>query len=206
MAASLDQPLRVVIVGTDPQVRLGLRALVEVTPDVEIVAEAADGNEAAAEARRSRADLVLLDSSRPRGGQSADIPQMSQLAGVGMLTWVDEADLMRTARPRQRPESGQLIRAVLDLARRRSLLNHHGEPERPGDPHAGNQCPPGGQCRALTPREREIMGLIAKGLSNRQIAERLVLSPKTVKNHICRIYQCIGVHERTEAVRRWREL
>lgn len=58
----------------------------------------------------------------------------------------------------------------------------------------------------LTPREREILGLIAEGLSNRQIAARLVISPKTVKNHIWNLYQRIGVHERGQAVSRWREL
>jgi ATP/maltotriose-dependent transcriptional regulator MalT len=61
-------------------------------------------------------------------------------------------------------------------------------------------------CRDLTRREREIMELIAAGLSNRQIADLLVVSQKTVKNHICRIYQCIGVHERSKAVSRWKEL
>jgi ATP/maltotriose-dependent transcriptional regulator MalT len=55
----------------------------------------------------------------------------------------------------------------------------------------------------LTPREREIMGLIAEGLSNRQIAAQLVISPKTVKNHIYSIYHRIGVHERGQAVNRW---
>ena len=61
-------------------------------------------------------------------------------------------------------------------------------------------------CRDLTRREREVMELIAAGLSNRQIADSLVVSQKTVKNHICRIYQSIGVHERSQAVSRWKEL
>lgn len=60
--------------------------------------------------------------------------------------------------------------------------------------------------RELTRREREIMALIAEGRSNRQIADLLVLSPKTVKNHICRIYQCLGVHDRNRAVQLWHTL
>lgn len=60
--------------------------------------------------------------------------------------------------------------------------------------------------QGLTPREIEIMDLIAEGLSNRQIAARLVISPKTVKNHICNIYQRIGIHERRQAISLWREL
>jgi DNA-binding CsgD family transcriptional regulator len=69
--------------------------------------------------------------------------------------------------------------------------------------NAGNDL---ASCRDLTRREREVMDLIAAGLSNRQIADLLVVSQKTVKNHICRIYQCIGIHERSQAVRRWKEL
>jgi DNA-binding NarL/FixJ family response regulator len=60
-------------------------------------------------------------------------------------------------------------------------------------------------CHDLTRREREVMELIAAGLSNREIADLLVVSQKTVKNHICRIYQRIGIHERSLAVRRWKE-
>jgi DNA-binding CsgD family transcriptional regulator len=76
----------------------------------------------------------------------------------------------------------------------------------------GDQTPSGSDgpgpsvSQGLTPREKEIMDLIAEGLSNRQIAERLVISPKTVKNHICNIYQRIGIHERRQAVSLWREL
>jgi DNA-binding NarL/FixJ family response regulator len=71
---------------------------------------------------------------------------------------------------------------------------------RADDHQAG--CHPG----SLRPREREIMGLIADGLSNRQIAARLVISDKTVKNHICSIYQRLGIKERGEAISRWRAL
>lgn len=58
----------------------------------------------------------------------------------------------------------------------------------------------------LTARETEIMRLIDMGLSNRQIAARLVISPKTVKNHICNIYQRLRIHDRTQALNRWREM
>jgi DNA-binding NarL/FixJ family response regulator len=58
---------------------------------------------------------------------------------------------------------------------------------------------------ALRPREREIMQFIAEGLSNRQIAARLVISEKTVKNHICSIYQRLGVHGRSQAISQWQD-
>jgi DNA-binding NarL/FixJ family response regulator len=58
----------------------------------------------------------------------------------------------------------------------------------------------------LTPREREVLGLIAAGLSNRQIAERLVISPRTVKNHVSNIYRHIDVSHRSQAMNAWRDL
>jgi DNA-binding NarL/FixJ family response regulator len=156
-----NQPLRVIIVGDDPDARQGLRALVEAAPNAEIVAEAATGTLAAEEVRDCQPDLLLFDVGLPR-----------MAAGL-----VGEASLLAIAR-----ESLQRAGAGTDPAAH----------QRPG--------------RALTRREREIMGLIAEGRSNRQIADLLVLSPKTVKNHICRIYQCMGVHDRDRAVRRWEAL
>jgi DNA-binding NarL/FixJ family response regulator len=75
----------------------------------------------------------------------------------------------------------------------------------PADCSAGGNGEVRAPGRDLTRREREVMALIAAGMSNRQIAGALVVSQKTVKNHICRIYQCLGVHERGAAVRFWQE-
>ncbi len=76
-------------------------------------------------------------------------------------------------------------------------------------PHqAGDPPTPAGRDRpqSLTPREREVLGLIAAGLSNRQIADLLVISPKTVKNHVSNIYKHIGVCRRSQAINAWRAL
>jgi ATP/maltotriose-dependent transcriptional regulator MalT len=121
-ALSQAQRVQLIISATDAAALLGLRELIEATPGLDIVAEAADGM---------------------AGGTN----------GTGVA-------------------NGNSLTAYRDLTR----------------------------------REREVMGLIAAGLSNRQIADELVVSQKTVKNHICRIYQCIGVHERSQAVSRWKEL
>lgn len=90
--------------------------------------------------------------------------------------------------------AGLVGEASLLAVARESLHRACTDTEPEDDQHRG---------RELTRREREIMGLIAEGRSNRQIADLLVLSPKTVKNHICRIYQCLGVHERDKAVQLW---
>ena len=153
--------VRVVVVGTDTSARRGLRALMEVAPGLDVVAEAADGEQAAEIVLKYRPDLLLL--------------------------------------------SGEAMRAAFDLA---------GQKPRPEAQDAlgpltcsprGNNGHGPGVFQDLTRREREVMGLIAAGLSNRQIADVLVVTQKTVKNHIYRIYQRIGVHDRSQAVSRWKE-
>jgi two-component system, NarL family, response regulator DevR len=103
-------------------------------------------------------------------------------------------------------EPSDLIQVVHDAARRNPYLAPPQTAVFPGRPHSVNGASLSHRDSELTPREREVMGLIAEGLSNRQIAARLVISEKTVKNHICSIYQRIGVEGRREAVSRWRQL
>jgi DNA-binding NarL/FixJ family response regulator len=159
-SAPQAERVRVVVVGTDTSARRGLRALMEVAPGLDVVAEAADGEQAAEIVLKHRPDLLLL--------------------------------------------SGEAMRAALDLAGQKPWPQAQDAPG-PFISPAGNNGHVLGVHQDLTRREREIMGLIAAGLSNRQIADVLVVTQKTVKNHICRIYQRIGVHERSQAVRRWNE-
>jgi DNA-binding NarL/FixJ family response regulator len=160
------QRLRAVIVGTDARARNGLRALLGVMPDVDVVAEAADGGEAAERVLQHHPDLLLLTGQTPLIEELEDLPQIAGLTQLVLLTWATS----------DRPGDG--------------AVNGHDAT----GPRAGH---------VLTPREREIMALLAAGLSNRQIADALVVSQKTVKNHIYRIYQRIGVHERSQAVSHW---
>jgi DNA-binding NarL/FixJ family response regulator len=167
--ASAAQRVRAVIVGTDARARRGLRALIEVMPDVDIVAEAADGRRAAEQVLKHHPDLLLLSGPTPLIKELRGIPQIAELTELALLTWTkaDEPGL------------------------RDSTSNGNGGGRRAG--------------QALTPREQEVMALLAAGLSNRQIADELVVSQKTVKNHIYRIYQRIGVHERSQAVSHWEQ-
>ncbi len=212
-AVSVTAQVRAIVADSNPVFRLGLRAALEHTAGIEIAAEAGQGEDAVALVRRHHPDVLLLDIRMPLPDGPATISYLSQLTRVVMLTSLDDADLvMGTAAAgasgcvmREELEHGELIQVVMDAARPRpisaapvpadaagSLLTH---PSRAVSGSIG-----------LRPREREIMGLIADGLSNRQIAARLVITEKTVKNHICSIYQRFGVGERSQAVRRWREL
>lgn len=211
--ASVTSQVRVIVADSNPVFRLGLRTALEHAAGIEIAAEAGQGEEAVALVRRHHPDVLLLDIRMPLPGGPATISHLSRITQVVMLTSLDDADLvMGTAAAgasscvmREELEHGELIQVVKDVARP--------GPISAGPAHAdavGSFLTDSGRAvsssMALRPREREIMGLIADGLSNRQIAARLVITEKTVKNHICSIYQRFGVTERSQAVSRWREL
>jgi len=117
------------------------------------------------------------------------------LTEVVMLDWTDDA---------RRLDPGRLIRVVLNAARRDPGASGRADPFLAGPLRARDPAERSHPV-ALRPREREIMQFIAEGLSNRQIAARLVISEKTVKNHICSIYQRLGVHGRSQAISQWRD-
>lgn len=210
---SVTSQVRAIVADSNPVFRLGLRAALEHAAGIEIAAEAANGEDAVALVRRHHPDVLLLDIRMPLPDGPATIPHLSQLTQVVMLTSVDDADLVMGAAAagasgcvmREELEQGELIRVVMDVARSRP------SPAGPAPAGAAGSLwtDPGravSGSTVLRPREREIMGLIADGLSNRQIAARLVITEKTVKNHICSIYQRFGVSDRSQAVSRWQEL
>lgn len=211
--ASATSQVRAIVADGNPVFRLGLRAALERAAGIEIAAEAGSGEDAVALVRRHHPDVLLLDSRMPLPGGPATIAQLSQLTQVVMLTSVDDADLVMGAAAagasgcviREELEHGELIQVVMDTARPQPVPAGHAAVDGAGPLRAGPGRPGSGPA-ILRPREREIMGLIADGLSNRQIAARLVITEKTVKNHICSIYQRFGVVERSQAVSRWREL
>ncbi len=211
----LETSVRVVIADDKPVVRFGVRAALAVAPRIEIVAEAANGREAVEEVRRHRPDVLLLDIRMPQMDGLAAIPEASALTRVVMLTGVDDpATVLRAVAA---GACGYLVHGEFDpteladvvaaVARGKSFLSPHAaavlverlqRPDARGGPqHSGAH---------LTRREREIMTLIADGLSNRQIAQRLVISEKTVKNHIVSIYRRLGAESRGQAIIRWREV
>jgi DNA-binding NarL/FixJ family response regulator len=204
--------VQVIIADSNPMLRLGLRAALEHAPSLKIAAEADNGEDAVALVRRHHPEVLLLDIRMPLAEGPETIMQLSQLTQIVMLTCVDDAHLVMTAVAagasgcvmREELEQGELIQVVIDAARQRPIPAWHGQADA-----ADSLRPKLGQAvsrpMGLRPRELEIMGLIADGLSNRQIAARLVITEKTVKNHICSIYQRFGVCERSQAVRCWRE-
>jgi DNA-binding NarL/FixJ family response regulator len=212
LAVPSPAPVRVVIADGNPVLRAGLRAVLDGVPATTVVAEVADIQEAIRQVQRHHADVLLLDARMTLPDGLATIQRLGQLTEVVMLDWTDDArsdmpsvpfGVGSDAVPGQL-DPGELIRVVLNAARRDSGASRRADPFLGGplrtlDP--AERSRPG----ELRPREREIMQFIAEGLSNRQIAVRLVISEKTVKNHICSIYRRLGVQGRSQAISRWRD-
>jgi DNA-binding NarL/FixJ family response regulator/two-component sensor histidine kinase len=216
--AASSRAVRVLIADGNPVLRLGLRVVLELAAGLEVVGEVADGDDIAGQVRRSTPDVLLLDARLPLAEGLGTVALISQLTRVVMVACADDASLAMRAIGAgahsfalyEDLEPQELIRVVRNVAAQWPGFSDPGSPE-PGPSRAAADPPraAAGSARpardSLRPREREIMQLIAEGLSNRQIAARLVISEKTVKNHICSIYGRLSVHERGQAVRRWRE-
>jgi DNA-binding NarL/FixJ family response regulator len=212
--------IRVLIADDQPVVRDGLAMLLGLIDDVEIVATAADGIEAVERARSERPDIVLMDLRMPRleGAEAtrkilASFPETRVLV---LTTYADDQFLFPALQAGARgyltkdataEEIELAIRAViagqtyLDPAVQQRLVTavlDQTPATSPGEPApaSGHALPD-----ELTPREVEVLKLIAAGLSNHEIADKLVLSNATVKTHVNRIFYKTGARDRAQAVR-----
>lgn len=203
----------VLVVDDNAVVRSGLRGLLDASPEVHVVGEAWDGEQALDLARRLQPDVVLLDVRMPRKDGVAVAQQISAATRVLMTTFTDDADTVRQAVEAGASgylvhgafEAAELVGSVLAVARGSGVfsgvaLNALRTPaaQLPAPPRA-----PRWQELGLSERQGEIMELIAGGLSNSAIAARCYLAEKTVKNHINRIFAALGVTTRAEAVALW---
>lgn len=207
--------IRVLVVDDNAVVRRGVAALLGAADDIDVVGEAADGKEGVRLARELAPDVVLCDVRMPVMDGVAAAAAMSGETRVMMLTYSEEED--RVAAAINAGASGYLVhgrfdpdeleRAVRDLAAGHNVLSPAVVPvvfdalrrtAGESSPSDGGQGP-----TELTAREREVMNLLCTGRSNREVAEALFVSEKTVKNHLNRIYAKLGVTSRTEAIARW---
>lgn len=209
------EPLRVLVADDHPLFRSGMRALLAAVPDTQLVGEAATGEEAVALAAELQPVVVLMDLQMPGlGGVEATrrILEASPHVGVLVVTMLeddysvfqamragargyvlkdaDEEDVLRAIRAVGRGE------AILSPALARRLADFFAAPRPAAPPRAFPE---------LTQREREVLDLIAQGVGNAEIAERLVLSPKTVRNHISNVFSKLQVASRAAAIVRARK-
>jgi DNA-binding NarL/FixJ family response regulator len=205
-------PLRVLIADDDDLMRAGLRAVLSSDDTLTVVGEAADGREAVALARRLDPDLVLMDVRMPdRDGIQATRELAAALPGVRvlMLTTFEDDDyvvgalaagasgfLLKRSRPEQLIEAIHTVaagEALLSPAVTRTVIDRMAR-SAPPDPARQRRL------QDLTPRERDVLGLVARGRSNAEIAAALWVEESTVKTHLKRIMAKLSLRDRVQAV------
>jgi DNA-binding NarL/FixJ family response regulator len=201
--------IRVVLVDDDAMVRTGLRLILSAAPDIEVVGEAADGAAASVVVRRERPDVVLLDVRMPGlDGLAATRDLLADAAApwrIVMLTTFDLDEyvyaalaagasgfLLKDVPPERLVAAVRQVRVgdvLLAPEITRRLVARYAQPRGGPDPLA-----------PLTDREREVLTLIARGLSNVEIAGALHLGEATVKTHVGRILAKLDLRDRAQAV------
>jgi DNA-binding NarL/FixJ family response regulator len=205
--------IRVVLVDDQPLIRTGIRALLDAEDDIVVVAEGADGREGVALAREHLPDIVLMDVQMPEmdgieatrrianDDRLADV-HVVVLTNYGLDEYVfnslragasgfvvkdtEPADLLQALRVTMRGD------ALLSPAVTRRLISEF--VARPAEVFASSDL------ALLTNREREVVALVAHGLSNDEIAERMVVSPMTAKTHVSRAMTKLGARDRAQLV------
>lgn len=212
------EPIKVLLVDDHAMLRDGLRSILQMEPDIAVVGEAEDGEGAVRQAVQLQPDVVLMDIRLP-GIDGIEATRRVKLACPGaaviMLTMHDDDELLFSAIREgaagyllKTLPSAEVVRAVRASARGESLvhpamarkliegfanLSRARGDAQPGAARDADES-------ALTPREKEVLGLLVKGESNREIAQHLYLSDKTVKQHMTKILRKLGVRSRSQAI------
>jgi DNA-binding NarL/FixJ family response regulator len=205
--------IRVVIADDQGLVRVGLRKVLEVEPDTEVVGEAADGQTAVAAAERLGPDVILMDIRMPgldgieatrRIVRAHPEVRVLMLTTFGLDSYVyaslragASGFMLKDAPPEEIAAAVRIVasgEALLAPAVTRSVIEEFARQPAP----APDQPPTA--VASLTPREREVLDLLIEGLSNPEICERLVITDATAKTHVARILQKLGVRDRVQVV------
>ncbi|NUQ90938.1 MAG: response regulator transcription factor [Glycomyces artemisiae] len=204
----MTAPLRIALVDDEALIRSGFAAVIGAEPDLDVVAEGADGIDAVAIARSGKADVMLMDVRMPKvDGIEATARITAELAAppkILVVTTFDNDDYVWQALRAgadgfllKRTRLEDLLAAVRLVARTDALLFPEAVrrlaakiPDRKAPKGIGD----------LSDREREVLVLAARGLSNAEIAAELYLGRETVKTHLSSVYTKLGVRDRTQAV------
>jgi two-component system, NarL family, response regulator LiaR len=201
-----DDSIRVLLVDDHAVVREGLRTYLELQDGIEVAGEAADGSEGVAAAERLRPDVILMDLVMPRldgvGAMRELRRRLPSVRVIVLTSFTDDAKLLPAVQAGaagyllKNAQPQEIARAVRAAAAGEALLDP-GVAARLLDSIAR---PPGeSPGETLTRREREVLGLIGRGFSNKRIALELGIAEKTVKTHVGHVLAKLGVPDRTSA-------
>jgi DNA-binding NarL/FixJ family response regulator len=202
-----SSPIKVLVVDDQTLVRAGFRMIIEAAPDLRVVGEAENGREAISEARRLRPDVVLLDIQMPVMTGLEAIPELPDTKVIVLTTFENDEYVYEALR---RGASGFLLKntppeelvlgiravarggALLSPSITRSVIEQFSVGYLDSDAAE--------RVDRLSEREREVLGLVARGLSNAEIAGTLFLSEETIKSHVSNIFGKLEISGRVQAV------
>ncbi|MFD8564007.1 response regulator [Streptosporangium canum] len=195
--------LRLMIVDDHPVVREGLRGMLEADPGITVVGEAASGDEAVARAGELWPDVILMDLRMPDGdGVSATgriLAERPESRVIVLTTYETDQDIVRAVEAGaagyllKDTSRADLLAAIVSAARGETVLS----PSVATRLVTRMRAP---VTESLSPREAEVLSLVARGLTNAQIGKELFISETTVKTHLLRVFGKLGVSDRTAAV------